>query len=174
MRKAGGIIALIAGVFAVLAAIVTLAIGGLGSAFAAHNAGTVVWLGWGGVLFSFLVIVLGAVCTGATSRVPAILLIVCAIFGAVLGGTLVALFMALALLGGLVAVFATGPTNEVSSTSGHSFKFASNPPDLSPEGADAIISAYVAKTAGAKPASYPLRTSSPTPSTSKPNFGRRC
>jgi hypothetical protein len=61
MNKAGGIIAMVAGVFGVIAAIVTLIVGGLGSAFKADSADTVVALGWGGVVFSFLVIVFGAV-----------------------------------------------------------------------------------------------------------------
>jgi hypothetical protein len=105
MRKAGGIIALIAGIFGVLAAGVTLLVGGIGGAAGAENAGTVVGLGWGGIVFSFLTIVLGAVCMGASSRVPGIFLIICSIFGAVLGGTLVAIFMVLALFGGIVALF---------------------------------------------------------------------
>ncbi|MDP3408236.1 hypothetical protein [Bosea sp. (in: a-proteobacteria)] len=108
MRKAGGIIALIAGVFAVIAAIFTLLIGGTASAFEAKGADTVVMLGWGGVAFSFLTIVLGAVCITATSRWPAFLLIVCSLAGAVLGGTLVAIFMALALAGGVLGVFGKG------------------------------------------------------------------
>lgn len=111
MRKAGGIIALIAGIFAVFAAGATLFIGGMGSAFEADNADTVVMLGWGGVVFSFLCIVLGAVTMGAKSKWPGILLILCAIAGAILGGTLVAVFMALALIGGVLALFGPKPTN---------------------------------------------------------------
>ncbi|MGV1940165.1 hypothetical protein ACQZ5D_06800 [Agrobacterium sp. 22-211-1] len=42
---------------------------------------------------------------GATSKTPGGLLIVSAILGAVLGGTLVAIFMALAFIGGILAVF---------------------------------------------------------------------
>lgn len=105
MRKAGGIIGLIAGIFGVLAAGATLFMGGLAGAFEAEGAETVVGLGWGGVLFSFLTIVLGAVCIGAKGRIPGILLIVSAILGAVLGGTLVAIFMVLALIGGILALF---------------------------------------------------------------------
>ena len=104
MRKAGGIIGIIAGIFGVFAALVTLMVGGVGSAFHANEAGLVVGLGWGGILFSFLVIVFGAVCIGARSRLPGVLLASCAIGGAILGGTLVALFMALALVGGLLSL----------------------------------------------------------------------
>lgn len=103
MRKAGGIIALIAGVFGILAAGITLMVGGVGAAFKADSAHVVLGLGWGGVGFSFLVIVLGALSTSSNSRIPGLLLILASIFGAVLGGTLVAVFMVLALVGGLLA-----------------------------------------------------------------------
>lgn len=96
--------ALVAGIFAVGAAMVTLFIGGMGGAFNAEGADTVIGLGWGGVAFAFLTIVLGAVSISAKSRLPGILLIVCAIAGAVLGGTLVAIFMGLAAIGGILAV----------------------------------------------------------------------
>ena len=104
MKKAGGIITIIAGIFAVFAAGFTLFVGGVGSAFNAEDAGTVVGLGWGGVAFSFLTIVLGAVAIGAKSKIPGVLVIVCAIGGAILGGTIVAVFMALALIGGILVV----------------------------------------------------------------------
>lgn len=103
MRQAGGIIGLIAGVFGVLAAILTLSVGGMGSAFNADGASTVVYLGWGGLIFSFLAIVLGAVAIGTRGRTPGVLLIVCALAGAILGGTFVAVCMVLALIGGILA-----------------------------------------------------------------------
>ena len=104
MRKAGGIIALVAGIFGVFAAGFTLFFGGVGAALDAEDAGTVIGLGWGGVAFSFLTIVFGAIAMGAKGRVPGVLLILCAIGGAILGGTFVAVFMALAGIGGIVAV----------------------------------------------------------------------
>lgn len=107
MKKAGGIVAIIAGVFGVLAAGATLLVGGAGAALDGDESDTVVWLGWGGVLFSFAVIVLGAVTLGAKGRVPGILLMVCSVLGAILGGTLVAVFMVLALIGGILAVLGT-------------------------------------------------------------------
>ncbi len=61
MKKAGGIIAIIAGVFGVIAAGATLLLGGVSAAMKAEGSGTVVGLGWGGVFFSFATIVLGAV-----------------------------------------------------------------------------------------------------------------
>jgi len=103
MQQAGGIIALVAGIFGTLAAVITLFVGGMGAAFEADKADTVVWLGWGGVFFSFLTIVLGAVAMNTASRAPGLLIVVSSLAGAVLGGTLVAVCMALALTGGLLA-----------------------------------------------------------------------
>ena len=107
MQKAGGIVALVAGIFGVLAAFVTLMVGGVGAAVEAENASMVVGLGWGGVLFSFLTIVFGALAMSASSRIPGSLLIITSILGAILGGTFVAIFMALALIGGVLAVIGT-------------------------------------------------------------------
>jgi len=104
MQKAGGIVALVAGIFGVLAALFTLMVGGMASAFEAEGASTVIGLGWGGVLFSFLTIVLGAVAMGAKTRIPGALLIISSILGAVLGGTIVAIFMVLAFIGGVLAI----------------------------------------------------------------------
>lgn len=105
MQKAGGIIALISGIFGTIAALFTLLVGGVGSAFKADQASTVVYLGWGGLAFSFLVIVLGAIAMGASSRIPGVLLILSAIAGAILGGTFVAICLVLALIGGILATF---------------------------------------------------------------------
>lgn len=107
MQKAGGIIALVAGIMSVIAAIFTLFIGGMGSAFEAEGASTIIGLGFGGIAFSFLTIVLGAIAIGTQSKVPGVLLILCAIAGAYLGGTFVAVFMALALIGGVLAILGT-------------------------------------------------------------------
>lgn len=105
MKTAGGIVALIAGIFGTLAAIATLFVGGVGTAVQASGASTVVNLGFGGLFFSFLTIILGAVAIGAKSAIPGLLLILSAIIGAVLGGTLVAICMGLALVGGFLVVF---------------------------------------------------------------------
>lgn len=109
MRKAGGIIALVAGIFGILAAGFTLLIGGAGSAFKANNAQLVVGLGWGGVLFSFIVIVLAAVAMNSNSRTPGMLLVIASIGGAILGGTFVAIFMLLAFVGGVLASLGGAP-----------------------------------------------------------------
>ena len=142
MRKAGGVIAIIAGIFGVMAAIVTLFVGGVGSAFHANNAGMVVGLGWGGVLFSFSTIVLGALCIAVQSPIVGLLLIACSICGIVLGGTFVAVFMALALIGGLLASFGRGSQQGSSppSTSIGAHSTASQGSDL-----DQVIDRYVQK-----------------------------
>jgi hypothetical protein len=116
MQKAGGIVAVIAGIFGTLAAIVTLLIGGVGSALSTQGASTVVGLGFGGIAFSFATIVLGAIAMGAKGRVPGILLIVCSILGAILGGTIVAVFMVLALIGGVLATLGVQKTAAPTST----------------------------------------------------------
>jgi hypothetical protein len=105
MKKAGGIVAIIAGIFGIFAAGFTLFIGGVGKAVESEGASTVVGLGWGGVLFSFLVIVFGAVALNSQSKVPGILLILSSLAGAILGGTFVAVFMVLSLIGGVLALF---------------------------------------------------------------------
>lgn len=110
MQKAGGIIGLVAGIFGVIAALATLLIGGIGAGLEAEGASTVVSLGWGGVAFSFLTIVLGAVAMGAKTKTPGMLLMLCAVVGAVLGGMLVAICMVLAFIGGLLATFGTKKT----------------------------------------------------------------
>lgn len=115
MKKVGGIISLIAGICGTISAMVTLfselktlafnsgyepgsVIGRLG-----WIVGAVTGLGWGGVAFSFLVIVFAAVAISAKGKIPGALLIISSVFGALLGGTLVAVFMVLALIGGILA-----------------------------------------------------------------------
>jgi hypothetical protein len=112
MQKAGGIIALVAGIFGVVAALFTLLVGGMAGAFEAEGASTVIGLGWGGVLFSFATIVLGAVAMSAKSRIPGALLIISSVCGAILGGTFVALFMVLAFIGGVLATIGVKRSEE--------------------------------------------------------------
>ena len=104
MKRAGGIVGVVAGVMAVVAAVVTLFIGGLATAFETEGAGTVIGLGWAGVFGSFLVIALGAVTINARGKLSSALLLVVSIITAIVGGTLVAVFMALALLGSIIAL----------------------------------------------------------------------
>jgi hypothetical protein len=105
MQKAGGIISIIAGVFGTIAAGATLMFGGLGAAFDATGADTVIGLGWGGVLFSFLVIISGSLLISAKNTIPAIATVVFSGLGVFLGGGLVAIFMALSVLGGILGFF---------------------------------------------------------------------
>lgn len=97
MQKAGGL-------FSIFAAGATLFVGSLGWVYEAAKASTVAALGWSGILFSVLIILLGAIATETNSRKPGVLLILCSLAGALLGGTLVSIFMLLALVGGILAV----------------------------------------------------------------------
>lgn len=112
MGKAGGIIALIAGIFGIFAAGITLFLGGIGGAVEAEGADQIIGFGWGGVIFSFAVIILGAVSMNNNSKIPGILIILASISGIVLGGTLVAIFMGLALIGGLLTLFGKANKSE--------------------------------------------------------------
>ncbi len=109
MSKAGGIIGLIAGIFGFIAAVSTLFFGGLGAALEAEGANSVIGLGWGGIFFSFLVIICAAV-VFSRPKGAGIALITSSILGAVLGGTLVACCMALSLVGGILAVLGARKT----------------------------------------------------------------
>lgn len=108
MRLAGAIIALIAGIFATFAAGFTLFVGGVGGALRTDNAGLVIALGWGGVAFSFATIVLAAIGIANKGKMTGVLLIFSSLAGALLGGTFVAIFMALALIGGVLIIFGGG------------------------------------------------------------------
>lgn len=114
MQKASGIICIIAGIFGIFAAGATLLFGGMGAAFDADGANTVIGLGWGGVLFSFIVIVTGSVTIGAKTKKPAIATIIASILGAILGGGLVAVFMILSLIGGVLGLFGIKNNDTVS------------------------------------------------------------
>lgn len=103
MGKAGGIIGLIAGIFGVLGAAATLIFGGIGHAIGAEGASSVVGYGWGGVAFSFLVVVLSAMAI-AQVRHAGIAMVAGSILGMAFGGWLVAICMFLALVGGVFAI----------------------------------------------------------------------
>lgn len=110
MRKSGGVVALIAGLLGFIAAVFTLVVGGIGSNFNADAGDTIIGLGWSGILICFLIIVLGAIAMNAKTFIPGILIIVSSIFGAIYGGTLVAVLMILALVGGVLACMSDGST----------------------------------------------------------------
>jgi len=111
MVKAGGIIGIIAGVMGIIAAFITLFFGGVASFFGGSSAGgeTVVWLGWGGILFSFLVVIFAAL-SFAKPKVSGIALILSSVGGIFLGGTIVAIFMGLSLVSGILVVIGARKT----------------------------------------------------------------
>ncbi len=121
MKKAGGIVALIGGVFGTFAALLTLLAGGFVAGLegasaalegeAVDNAASSLIANFGimGLIFAFATIILGAVAMGAKTKIPGILLILCAIGGAITGGTFVAVCMALTLVGGILALFQAKP-----------------------------------------------------------------
>ena len=127
MQKPGGIIALI-GNFRHACGF-TLIAGGFGrfrGASASLNdtavdttASTAI-AGFGvmGLICSFATIVLGAIAMGAKSRKPGILLILCAIGGAITGGTFVAVCMVLTLVGGILATLGVKPAAEAEADPG--------------------------------------------------------
>jgi hypothetical protein len=103
LNKTGGILGIIGGVFGFIAAVFTLFFGGIGAAFNAEGASTIIGFGYGGIFFSFASIVCAAM-VFAKPKGAGIALILCAIFGAVLGGTFVAICMSLSLIGGALAM----------------------------------------------------------------------
>lgn len=102
MGKAGGIVGLIAGIFGVGAALFTLLMGGAGAAFDATGFDRIIAYGWWGVAAAFMVIVFGAVAI-FNGAVGAFGLLAFSLIGAVLGGTVVAIALALGVLGGVLA-----------------------------------------------------------------------
>jgi hypothetical protein len=121
MQKSGGIIALVGGIFGTIAAIFTLLAGGFvaglegasaslsDTAVDASASTQIAGFGAMGLLFSFLTIVFAAIAMNAKSKKPGLILIACAIVGAVTGGTFVAVCMVLTLAGGIVATIGAKP-----------------------------------------------------------------
>ena len=108
MRKSGGIVALIAGLLGLVAAVITLLLGGISSIFNTDAGSTVLGLGWNGVFICFFIIVLGSVAMNAKNFIPGILIVITSIFGVIYGGTLVAISMILAFIGGVLACMNDG------------------------------------------------------------------
>ena len=88
-------------------------IGGVGAAFGGEGAETVIGRLVRHLVF-ILTIIFGAVAINAKSKVPSIILLISAILGAIFGGTFVAVFMVLALIGGILAVIGTKKVEEKS------------------------------------------------------------
>jgi hypothetical protein len=104
MKKAGGIIALIAALFGTIMAFVTLAFGGVGSALGGEGAETIIGLGWAGIFLTFAIIVFAVIAMFSKSKFPGIAIIILSAITVVAGGTLVAIFMVLSLIGGILVV----------------------------------------------------------------------
>lgn len=102
MRKAGGLLALYAGLYGVVAAIITLIVlGGIGSPVSVDPTG--VLLGWVGVGLSLMICVLGAATIRTSARWPVLLLLFCALTGFFISETLVSVCMVGAFLAGLLS-----------------------------------------------------------------------
>jgi hypothetical protein len=102
MRTVGGTIAVTAGIFATIAAALTLVVG-LASAFHAEQATQIRWSEWGAVIVSFATVFLGAICLHARSVTAGLVLMMASVCGAVVGGVFVAGLMALTFAGGAIA-----------------------------------------------------------------------
>lgn len=102
MRTVGGTIAATAGIFATIAALLTLMVG-LAGAFHAEQATQIRWSEWGAVIVSFATVFLGAICLHARSVTSGLVLMMASVCGAVLGGVFVAGFMLLTFAGGAIA-----------------------------------------------------------------------
>ncbi len=103
MQKKGGIIAVIAGAVVVITAFVTLIMGGA-EGIEGEGLSMVYNIGWGGVFFSFLVIIFGVMAMGAEKITFGILLTVSAILAAYFGGLFATILMAIALIGGIMTI----------------------------------------------------------------------
>lgn len=103
MGKAGGIMAIIGGIFGMIAGFATLFLGGLSGVVGAEGADTVINFGIAGIGASLLTVVSGGISL-AKPRMGGICSIVLSLFGIVVGGTFVALCLAIGLIGGILAV----------------------------------------------------------------------
>ena len=105
MKKAGGIIALIAGIFATGAALATLFFGGLGAALGGDGAEVIMGMGFAGIVLSFMTIILGAIAIGKQGGLyTGIILVLCAIGGSIGSGPFVMVPMILAAVGGILVI----------------------------------------------------------------------
>lgn len=79
MRRAGGIIAIVFGVFCLLPATGLFVTGGFGEAFDAEGAEVLSLLGFGALVFCFFSIALGLLCAFVPSKLPGSFLVVLSI-----------------------------------------------------------------------------------------------
>ena len=111
MKKAGGIVSLIAGIFGIFASIFTIMSGGFVGALetAGETQGeAIIGMGFWGILLSFIVIVFGALALNSDSKRNGIVLMIASVLGVYYGGSFVAICMFLSLIGGLLVTLGTG------------------------------------------------------------------
>lgn len=102
MRTLGGTIAVTAGIFGTIAALLTLVVGLAGS-YHAEQATQIRWSEWGALIVAFATVFLGAICLHARSVSAGLVLMMASVCGAVVGGVFVAGFMVLTFAGGAIA-----------------------------------------------------------------------
>lgn len=98
------VLGLIGGIFGIICAFIALLIGGMGAAFEADGADTVIGLGWGAVALSILGIV-GSVVVKKNAKVGGIMMTVAAIGGFICISLIYILPGVLLLIGGLMGIF---------------------------------------------------------------------
>ncbi|MGX5677855.1 DUF4064 domain-containing protein [Bacillus toyonensis] len=103
-RTAEFVLGLIGGIFGIICAFVALLIGGMGAAFEADGANTIIGLGWGAVALSVLGIV-GSVMVRSKAKVGGIMMTVAAIGGFICISLIYLLPGILLLIGGLMGIF---------------------------------------------------------------------
>ncbi|MGG0706806.1 DUF4064 domain-containing protein [Bacillus paramobilis] len=103
-RTAEFVLGLIGGIFGIICAFIALLIGGMGAAFEAEGANTIIGLGWGAVGLSILGIV-GSVMVRSKAKVGGIMMTIAAIGGFICISIFFLLPGVLLLIGGLMGIF---------------------------------------------------------------------
>lgn len=103
-RTAEFVLGLIGGIFGIICAFIALLIGGMGAAFEAEGANTIIGLGWGAVGLSILGIV-GSVMVRSKAKAGGIMMTVAAIGGFICISIFFLLPGILLLIGGLMGIF---------------------------------------------------------------------
>ncbi|PGY16301.1 DUF4064 domain-containing protein [Bacillus cereus] len=98
------VLGLIGGIFGIICAFIALMIGGMGAAFEAEGANTIIGLGWGAVGLSILGIV-GCVVVKKNAKVGGIMMTVASIGGFICISIFYLLPGVLLLIGGLMGIF---------------------------------------------------------------------
>jgi len=104
VKKGGGILTIIAASISVIMGFITLLIGGIGSAVDGDGADQVIGMGWIGIFLSFITIGFGIGVLVSKTKFPSISVFVLSILAAIFGGTLIAIFMVLSIIGGILSL----------------------------------------------------------------------